>query len=169
MSVSMYDVSVAVFRRTLTNLSAILDKAQAHADARKFDSKVLVDARLAPDMFPLSRQIQIACDFAKGCSARLAGVEVPKREDSETTLADLKARIAWTLDFVSGMKPQQYAGAEERTIVHPLRTMTVTLPGLPYVTKFSMPNFFFHVSMTYAILRHNGVDLGKMDFIGPVE
>lgn len=166
MSVSMYDVSVAVFTRMLGNLSAFLDKAAAHAESKNFDSKVLVDARLAPDMLPLTRQVQIACDFAKGCTARLADMEVPNKEDNETTLAELKARIAWTLEFIGSVKPERFAGAESRTIVHAMRTRTVTLPGLAYLTQFSMPNFYFHVTTTYAILRHNGVNLGKTDFIG---
>lgn len=166
MSVFMHDISVVVFTRMLTNLSTFLDKAAEHAASKQFDSKVLVDARLAPDMLPLARQVQIACDFAKGCSARLAEMEVPKKEDTETSLDELKARIAWTLDFIRSVPAAKLAGSENRTIVHELRTRTVTLPGLVYATQFSLPNFFFHVTTTYAILRHNGVTLGKLDFMG---
>ena len=166
MAISMHDLSVPIFTRLLANLSGQLDKAAAYAAEKKFDSAVLVNARLAPDMFPLSRQVQIACDFAKGCSARLAGVEVPKREDNETTLDQLKARIAWTRDFIGSIPKDKFNGAEDRPIVHEMRTMTIKLPGLAYLEHFSMPNFYFHVMATYAILRHNGVALGKADFVG---
>ena len=132
MAVSMYDISVAAFSRTLQNLSGILDKAIAYAAAKKFDDKVLVEARLFPDMFPLSRQVRIACDFAKGCSGRLAGVEVPKYEDNESTLEELQARIAKTLDFLGTIKPQQLQGSDERTITHEIRVATLKMPGLQY-------------------------------------
>jgi uncharacterized protein len=166
MPISMHDLSVAVFSRMLANLSGQLDKAAAYAGEKKFDSQVLVNARLAPDMFPLSRQVQIACDFAKGCSARLAGIEVPKREDNETTLEQLKTRIAWTRDFIGSIPRDKFNGAEDRPIVHEMRTLTVKLPGLAYLENFSLPNFYFHVTATYSILRHNGVPLGKGDFVG---
>jgi hypothetical protein len=168
MAISMHDFSVATFTRMLKNLSGFLDKAAAHAAAKKFDSKILVNARLAPDMLPLSGQIRIACDFAKGCSARLAGMEVPKREDNETTLEELKARVAWTLDFIASIGPQKLAGSDDRTIVQELRNHTLKLPGLQYLSGFVLPNFFFHVTTAYAILRHNGVELGKQDFIGSI-
>ena len=168
MAVSMYDISVAAFSRTLQGLSGILDKAIAYADAKKFDGKVLVESRLFPDMFPLSRQVQIACDFAKGCSARLAGIEVPKYEDNEATLEELKARVKKTLDFIGTIKPQQLQGAEERTITHEMRVQTLKMPGLQYLTGFALPNFYFHATTAYALLRHNGLELGKRDFIGPV-
>lgn len=167
MAISMYDLSVRTFIRMLTNLSGLIDKAAAHAEAKKFDGKVLVDARLAPDMFPFASQVRVACDFAKGCSARLAGLEPPKHEDNETTLAELKARIAKCLDFVRSVTPQQLAGSEDRDITHALRTFTLNMKGLPYLTSFVLPNFYFHVTTAYAILRHNGVDLGKRDFVGP--
>jgi hypothetical protein len=167
MAISMYDFSVKTFIRMLTNLSAFIDKAEAHAEAKKFDGKVLVDARLAPDMLPFAAQVRIACDFAKGCSARLAGVEPPKHEDNETTLAELKARIAKCLDFVRSVKPEQLAGSESRDITHALRTFTLNMKGLPYLTSFALPNFYFHLTTAYAILRHNGVELGKRDFVGP--
>ena len=168
MSVSMYDISVAAFTRTLQSLSGILDKAIAYAAAKKVDGKVLVDARLFPDMWPLSRQVQTACDFAKGCSARLAGIEPPKYEDTETTLEELKARVQKTLDFIATIKPQQLQGAEERTITHQLRVQTLKLPGLQYLTGFALPNFYFHATTAYALLRHNGLELGKRDFVGPL-
>jgi uncharacterized protein len=118
-------------------------------------------------MWPLSRQVQIACDFAKGGSARVAGIEVPKREDKETTLEELKARIAWTKDFIGSIPREKFNGAEDRPIVHEMRTQTIKLPGLAYLEHFSMPNFYFHVMTTYAILRHNGVPLGKNDYVRP--
>lgn len=166
MAVSMHDISVDVFSRMLSNLADVLDKAAAYAAEKKFDGAVLVGSRLAPDMFPLSRQVQIACDFAKGCSARLAGIEVPKREDNEATLADLKARIAWTRDFIGSIPREKFNDAAERPIVHEMRAMTVKLAGLPYLERFSLPNFYFHVTTAYAILRHNGVPLVKNDYVG---
>ena len=167
MAVSMYDISVAAFSRTLKNLSGILDKAIAYAAAKKFDGKVLVEARLFPDMFPLSSQVRIACDFAKGCSGRLAGVEVPKHEDNESTLEELQARIAKTLDFLGTIKPQQLQGSDERTITHEMRVQTLKMPGLQYLSGFALPNFYFHATTAYVLLRHNGLELGKRDFIGP--
>ena len=167
MAVSMYDISVAAFSRTLKNLSGILDKAIAYAAAKKFDGKVLVEARLFPDMFPLSSQVRIACDFAKGCSGRLAGVEVPKHEDNESTLEELQARIAKTLDFLGTIKPQQLQGSDERTITHEMRVQTLKMPGLQYLSGFAFPNFYFHATTAYVLLRHNGLELGKRDFIGP--
>ena len=168
MTVSMYDISVPVFSRTLQSLSGILDKAIAYAEAKKFDGKVLVESRLFPDMFPLSRQVQIACDFAKGCSARLAGIEPPKYEDNEATLEELKARVKKTLDFIGTIKPQQLQGSETRTITHEMRVQTLKMPGLQYLTGFALPNFYFHATTAYALLRHNGLELGKRDFIGPL-
>jgi hypothetical protein len=167
MAVSMYDISVAAFSRTLKNLSGVLDKAIAYAAAKKFDGKVLVEARLFPDMFPLSSQVRIACDFAKGCSGRLAGVEVPKHEDNESTLEELQARTAKTLDFLGTIKPQQLQGSDERTITHEMRVQTLKMPGLQYLSGFALPNFYFHATTAYALLRHNGLELGKRDFIGP--
>jgi hypothetical protein len=169
MAISMYDLSVKTFVRMLTNLSAFIDKADAHAEARKFDGKVLMDARLAPDMFPFAWQVRIACDFAKGCSARLAGIEPPQHEDNQTTLAELRARIAKCLDFVRSVKPDQLAGSEDRDVTHALRTFTLNMKGLPYLTTFVLPNFYFHVTTAYVILRHNGVELGKRDFVGALD
>ena len=166
MAISMYDISVKTFIRMLTNMSGFIDKAEAYAAAKKFDSKVLVDARLAPDMLPFASQIRIACDFAKGCTARLAGIEPPKHEDNETTMPELRARIGKALDFIRSVKPEQIAGSENRDITHVMRVITINMKGLPYVCSFVLPNVYFHITTTYAILRHCGVDLGKADFLG---
>ncbi len=166
MTISMYTASVPVFVRMLTNLSAILDKGAQHAQARKFDPDILVQSRLAPDMFPLSRQVQIAGDIAKGCAARLSGAEPPKYEDNEKTIPELKARIEKTVAYLKTFKPEQIDGTEEKTIQLPLRGQTMTFKGLPYLLNFVLPNVYFHVTAAYLILRHNGVDVGKQDFIG---
>jgi hypothetical protein len=166
MKISMYQASVPRFANTLRNLSAILDKAQAHAEAKKIEPVVFTQSRLAPDMFPLSRQVQIACDSAKGAAARLAGVEIPKHEDTEQTFAELKARIAKTLDFVESLKPAQIDGSEDREVVLKLRGQDVKFNGLQYLLGFAYPNFYFHVTTAYNILRHNGVEIGKRDYIG---
>jgi hypothetical protein len=168
MSLSMYSISVPVFVRMLGNLSAVLDKAVAHAEAKKIDPQVLLDARLYPDMFPVTRQVQIACDFAKGIAARLAGQEPPKWEDTEKTFADLKARIARTLDFLKHFAPSQIDGSEERVVKLTVRGEQIEVQGLPYLLYRGQPNFFFHVTTAYDILRHNGVELGKSDFLGPL-
>ena len=169
MSISMYDVSVPIFTLSLTNLSAILDKAASHEEAKKVDPKVIPQTRLIVDMLPLSAQIQIACDTAKGAAARLAGVAIPKHEDTEATLAELKARVAKTLDFIKTIKPEQLRGAETREVVLQFPQSTLKFNGLNYLTNFALPNFFFHVTMAYALLRKNGVDLGKRDFLGPIQ
>ena len=166
MTISIYDLSIPVLTRGLTNLSSILDKAAAHAAAKKFDPAVLAQARLFPDMFPLARQVQITCDTAKGAAARLAGIDIPKHEDTETTLDELKQRIAKTLDFVKSVKAEQMKGAESKTIELKFPNRTITFTGLSYLTDFVLPNFFFHESMTYALLRSSGVEVGKMDFLG---
>ena len=163
----MHDASVSVFNRTLTALSAILDKAAAHAETKGFDLAILLNDRLAPDMFTLTRQVQIACDTAKGASARLAGLEVPKHEDSETTMAELKARIAKTLAFVNGIPAAAFAGSEDRHVVLQVRKQTVEFVGRTYLFEHALPNLFFHVTTAYAILRHNGVEIGKGDYLGP--
>jgi len=165
---SMYQASVPSFVQLLTALSGILDKAEAHAAARKIDPAVLLGARLFPDMFPLSRQVQLASDFAKGATARLAGIEVPSYEDSERTVAELKARIAKTIAFVKTVKPEQIDGSETRDIEIKIAGKPVTLKGQAYLTGFALPNFYFHLTTAYAILRHNGLDLGKRDFVGQV-
>jgi len=166
MSVSMYQASAPRFANTLHNLSGILDKAQAHCEAKKIDPALLAAWRLAPDMFPLSRQVQIACDSAKGAVARLAGVDIPKHEDTERDFAELKARIAKTSDFIKGFKPAQLDGTEDKDIVLRLQGREVTFKGMQYLLGFALPNFYFHVTTAYAILRQNGVELGKQDFIG---
>lgn len=164
----MYSMSVPVFAKTLGNLSAILDKAAAHAEAKKIDPTVLLASRLYPDMFPLTKQVQVACDFAKGTVARLAGEEPPKYDDTETTFEALKARIARTVDYVQGFQAARFAGAEERDVQMKIRDQTLSFKGLPYLAHVALPNFFFHATTAYDILRHNGVELGKRDFIGAI-
>lgn len=166
MSLTMYQASIPVFVHMLGNLSAILDKASAHAEAKKIDPSIYINARLAPDMYPLSRQIQIATDMAKGCAARLAGIDVPSYEDNETTFPDLQARIAKTVAFVQSVSAEQINGSEERQVTLKLRGKDVSFSGQPYLLYFVLPNFYFHITAAYAILRHNGLDIGKMDFIG---
>ncbi|HEX9687222.1 MAG TPA: DUF1993 domain-containing protein [Burkholderiales bacterium] len=166
MTISMYQASAPRFANTLKNLSAILDKAQAHADAKKLDPKVLTAARLYPDMFPMSRQVQSACDTAKGAVARLAGVEVPAHEDTEQTLEELKARIAKTITFIQSIQPARIDGSEEREVVLKFRSGEVKFKGMQYLLGHALPNFYFHVTTAYNILRHNGVEIGKRDYIG---
>jgi uncharacterized protein len=166
MTLSMYQASIPVFVRSLTNLSEILKKAEADAAARKIDPSVFIQARLAPDMFPLSRQIQIASDGVKGCAARLSGLEVPSYPDTETTFADLQARIAKTIAFLQTVKPEQIDGSEKKKIELKFGKREFKFEGQPYLLSFVIPNLFFHVSMAYAILRHNGVQIGKYDFLG---
>lgn len=168
-SLSMHQASVPVFIRALNNLSAILTKAEAYAEAKKIEPSVLVNARLAPDMFPLTRQIQIATDGVKGCAARLAGIEVPSFADTETTFAELQARIQKTLDFISGVTAAQIDGSEEREIALKVGGRELTFQGRVYLLNFVLPNLYFHTSMAYAILRHNGLDIGKMDYLGEVK
>jgi hypothetical protein len=162
----MYQASAPRFTNSLKNLSDILDKAQAHCEAKKIDPAVLLASRLYPDMFPLVRQIQIATDSAKGPVARLAGLEVPKYEDTEETIADLKARLAKTIDFVSSIKPAQIDGSEDKDIHLKLGPREVDWKGMQYLLGFALPNFYFHVVTAYDILRHNGVEIGKRDYIG---
>jgi hypothetical protein len=166
MSLSMYQASIPVFIRMLGNLSAILGKAAAYAEAKKIDPTVLIKDRLAPDMLPLSFQVQTACDSAKGCASRLAGIEAPSHPDTETTFAELQARIAKTIDFLKSVSPAQIDGSEERTVVLKLRTQEVKYQGQAYLLTFALPNFYFHLTTAYAILRHNGLDIGKADFLG---
>jgi uncharacterized protein len=169
MTLSMYQASVPVFVRTLTNLSAILDKAVHHAAQRKIEPSVLLGTRLFPDMFPLLRQVQLTSDFAKGTAARLAGAEVPKFPDTETSFEDLKARITRTIDFVKSFKPGQIDGSEEREITIPIGGQPHSFKGQAYLLHQAMPNFYFHATATYAILRHCGVEVGKRDFLGPFD
>lgn len=163
---SLYNVAVPTFKRTLTSLTNILAKAEAHAEANGIDPDVLVNARLAPDMFPLKRQIQIASDSARRGAGQLAGVEVPAIADTEETFEALKARIATTITFLDGLKPEQFEGAETRTIELPLQSGTLKLDGVSFLMGFALANFSFHVVTAYNILRHNGVKLGKMDYLG---
>lgn len=166
MSLTMYQASIPSFVRMLDNLSVILDKAAAHAEAKKIDPAVFINARLAPDMFPLSRQVQIATDMVKGCAARLAGIEVPRYEDNETTFAELQTRIGKTKAFLQSVSASQIDGSEERQITLKFGSRELSFLGQPYLLDFVLPNFHFHLSMTYAILRHNGVEIGKKDYIG---
>jgi hypothetical protein len=166
MKISMHQASAPRFANTLRNLSAILDKAQAFSDAKKLDPAALPGSRLIVDMFPLSRQVQIACDTAKGAVARLAGVEIPKHEDTEQTLAELKARIARTIDFIESVPAAKLDGSEEREVVLKQRGQDVKYNGLQYLFGHALPNFYFHVVTAYGVLRANGVELGKRDYIG---
>jgi hypothetical protein len=166
MNLSMYQASAPRFANTLRNLSAILDKAQAHAEAKKLDPAVPGSLRLIADMFPLSRQVQIACDTAKGAVARLAGVEIPKHEDTEQTIPELKARIAKTLEFIGSVPAAKIDGSEAREVVLKMRSGEHKYTGLQYLMGHALPNFYFHVTTAYNILRSNGVDIGKRDYIG---
>jgi uncharacterized protein len=166
MTISMYQASVPVFIKGLTNLRAILEKASAHTQAQKIDDAVFVNARLFPDMLPLSGQIQIATDFARGTTARLAGSEPPKWEDNEKTLAELIARIDKTLDYVKPFTAAQVDSSEARQITRTIRGNAMTFTGINYLLQFALPNFYFHSATAYDILRHNGVAIGKMDFLG---
>ena len=157
---------VPIFVRMLGNLAGWLEKAEAHAREKKFEPQVYLSARLAPDMLPLPTQIQIACDAAKFCVARLAGTESPKFEDNEATLADLRQRIRKTIDYVQSVPAAQIDGSDAREISVPRRTGAITMTGEAYLKHFALPTFFFHVTTTYALLRHNGVELGKMDYLG---
>jgi hypothetical protein len=168
MAVSMYQISVPVFVKTLGNLSAILDKAAVFAAEKKFEPQVLLAWRLAPDMLPMSRQVQVACDFAKGATSRLAGLDVPSWEDSEISLDDFKVRIGRTIDYCKGFQPAQIDGSETRDIHVKVAGNPVTYKGQPYLLHSVLPNFFFHATTAYDILRHCGVDIGKRDFIGQV-
>lgn len=167
MSLSMHVVLTHSVIRPLESLSSILDKAAAHAQQKNFDVGVLLNARLAPDMFPLTRQVQIASDMAKSAVARLTGAEVPKYDDTETTVDELKARIAKTIAYVHSVAAAGYEGSEERDITVPTRARgDLHFKGRDYLLNFILPNFYFHVTTAYAILRHNGVELGKLDFLG---
>lgn len=167
MQISMYEAIVPIANRMFGSLSAILDKGAAFAEAKKIDQTVLTSARLAPDMFPLTRQVQIACDVIKGGVARLGGVEIPKHEDNETTFAELKARVATVRDFVNSVPAANFAGSESKALTLKMRHGDMHFDsGLDYLRYFVLPNFYFHITTTYAILRHNGVELGKSDFLG---
>ena len=166
MSLSMYQASVPVLLHSLSAFEAILDKAAAHAEARKIDESVFIQARLAPDMFAFARQVQVATDMAKGGVARLAGLESPRMEDNETTFAELKARLQKTQDFIRTVEASQIDGSEDRDITLQAGPNTLNFKGQPYLLNFVLPNVFFHLTAAYAILRHNGVELSKRDFLG---
>jgi hypothetical protein len=167
MNISMYEASIPLFLHTLKNLRAILQKGLAHAESKKFDAAILANSRLFPDMFPLTRQVQIAADAAKGAAARLAGIPIPKFEDNETTLPDLIARVEKTIAFLESVKPEQMQGADDRVIELKSPRASHTFSGLVYLRHWAIPNFFFHVTTTYNLLRHNGVEIGKDDYLGP--
>jgi hypothetical protein len=166
MTISMYEASIPVLVRMLGNLRAILEKASTHAQAHNFDSAVLAGDRLYPDMFPMTRQVQIATDMAKGCAARLAGGDPPSYADTETTLPELVARIDKTIAFLQTFKPDQINGSEARDIKLTTRRGDLHFNGQQYLLNFVLPNFYFHVTTAYNILRHNGVALGKGDYLG---
>ena len=169
MTISMYSASVPSLARSLSNLREILHKAEAHAVTHKIDPTVLIGARLYPDMFPLSRQVQIATDMAKGGASRLAGREIPKYEDDETTFAQLLARIDKTLQWLESFKPEDINGSEDKNIELKIHERTLSFNGQSYLLDYVLPNVYFHVTTTYAILRHNGVEIGKKDFLGKVD
>jgi hypothetical protein len=166
MIISMYQASVPRFVNILGNLSNILDKAQVHVDAKKLDDGTLTNYRLFPDMLPMTTQVQIACDAAKGVVARLAGVEIPVHKDDEKTLADLKARIAKTVAFIQTVTPAQIDGAEDKEIVIKRGDKETRYSGMQFLLGHAIPNFYFHVTTTYNILRHNGIEIGKRDYLG---
>ncbi len=166
MTTKLSDLSVPIFVQMLTSLSALLDKAVAFAEAKKIDPKVLLESRLAPDMFPLVRQVQLATDFAKGGAGRLAGVELPKYPDVETTVEELKQRIQTCIGFVTSLDRSAIDAGADRDITLPIGGNPMTFKGQAYLAHLALPNFFFHCTTAYAILRHNGVEVGKRDFIG---
>ena len=166
MPLSMYQASAPAFLQMLSALNIILDKAEADAAQRKIDPSVLLNYRLAPDMFAFTRQIQLTTDFAKGPMSRLAGVEIPKYEDTEATLPELRARIAKTIAYVKSFKPDAIDGSEAREITFPVGGKPMTFKGQDYLVNFALPNFYFHATTAYAILRHCGVPVGKGNFLG---
>jgi uncharacterized protein len=165
MTFSIYQASIPVFQARLAALDKIIAKATPYAAERKIDEQTLIMARLSPDMLPLWRQVTLTSDFAKGAAARLAGVDVPKFDDTEKTFADLHARIAKTLAFIATLKPEQFDGSDTREITMPVAGNTMTFTGDNYLLHMAMPNFYFHLTSAYAILRHNGLPIGKMDFM----
>jgi hypothetical protein len=166
MNISMYQASVPRFVNVLGNLSTILDKAQAHVDAKKLDPEALTSFRLYPDMLPMKAQVQIACDTAKGLVARLAGIDIPAFEDNEKTLQDLKARIAKTIDFIQSVPAGKIDGTEDKEIVVKRRDKETRYHGLQFLLGHAVPNVYFHVTTAYNILRHNGIEIGKRDYLG---
>ncbi len=168
MSISMYHASVPRIVSILTNVAHLLDKAQTHVETKKWNEAALTQFRLYPDMFPLTRQVQIACDTAKGVVARLAGVEIPVYEDNEVSIADLKARIAKTIAFVSGFTAAQLDGTEDKDILTKRGDVETHYKGMQFLLNHAMPNMHFHATTVYAILRHNGIEIGKRDYLGKV-
>ncbi|MBI3230224.1 MAG: DUF1993 domain-containing protein [Burkholderiales bacterium] len=168
MTISMYKASVPVFQQILGSMDAILAKAQIHINERKIDQQAFLQARLFPDMFHFTRQVQIACDFAKGCTARLAGQEVPSYEDNENSIEELRARIAKTLAFIASVPAAAIDGSEERDIHVGSGDKARQFKGQQYLLNYALPHFYFHATTTYALLRHNGVAVGKKDFIGNI-
>ena len=167
MTISMHTASVPVFRQMLGSLADLLAKASAHATERKLAADALLGARLFPDMFPFTRQVQIACDFAKSVSARLAAVDVPAYEDNEQNFDELAARVAKTLAFIDGLDPVAFEGSEQREIVlRPGTPKERKLDGQAYLLHYGLPQFFFHVTTAYNLLRHGGLDIGKRDYMG---
>ena len=166
MSLSVYDMSVPIFTRMLSNLLAFMDKAEANAAERKFDTKVLSDMRLAPDMIPFRGQVMIATDHVKGCVSRLAGRDIPSWPDTEESFAELRVRVQKALDLLATIKPEDLQGGEARDVTLKLGGKDMIMSGQAYLTERALPNFFFHVTTAYAILRHAGVPLGKRDYIG---
>jgi uncharacterized protein len=169
MSITMHSASVPILVRMLGNLGTWLDKAEAHAQAKKFDAAVYLGARLAPDMLPFTKQIQIACDGAKFGVSRLAGIDAPKFDDTETSIAELRERVRATIEFVKSVPASKIDGSEDKDVIIPRRDGPVTMKGEAYLKHYMLPNFFFHVTTAYALLRHNGVDLGKSDYLGALK
>ncbi|MFN7834281.1 MAG: DUF1993 family protein [Burkholderiaceae bacterium] len=169
MSLSMYQASIPVFAHALTSLSDLLSKAEAHASVKKIEPGVLLNARLYPDMFALVRQVQIACDVVKGGAARLAGVELPSFPDTETTFAELQARVRKTIDYVKSISAEHIDGSESRSISLKVGPNDLRFDGQSYLLKFVLPNLYFHTTTVYAILRHNGVEIGKKDYLGSIQ
>jgi hypothetical protein len=169
MTLSMYQASVPLMIRMLTNLKGIVQKAAEHAKAKKIDESALLNARLFPDMFVFTRQVRLACDFARGTGARLAGMEPPAYEDNEQSFAELVARIDRSIEYLGTLKVQQIDGSETREIVRPIRGEPKKFTGINYLLQFALPNFFFHVTTAYAILRHSGIEIGKTDYIGALD
>lgn len=168
MSMSLYEASIPTFLHTLHSLKTILEKAVSHAETRKFDPNVFASMRLYPDMLPLNRQVQIASDAAKGAAARLSGTEPPKFEDNEVTMAELVMRVTKTIDYLQSFKPEQFTGAETRVITIKTQRATLNFTAADFVRHWAVPNFYFHVTTAYALLRHGGVEIGKLDFLGAV-
>jgi len=169
MPLTIYQASIPVFVRTLANLKSILAKGAAHAQARKIDEAAFLQARLFPDMFPFTSQVHIATDMARGGAARLSGGEPPKYDDTEKTFAELIARVERSIAYVQSLPESQFDGAETRTITRPLRGEPHAFTGLGYLQQFILPNLYFHATIAYALLRHNGVEIGKADFIGALD